>query len=38
VSSGNPESSTFYNSYRINNGVTTPLQHWYIRVVKDLQH
>jgi hypothetical protein len=27
VSSGNPESSTFYNSYRINNGVTTTLQH-----------
>ena len=29
VSSGNPESSTFYNSYRINNRVTTTLQHWY---------
>jgi hypothetical protein len=27
VSSGNPESSTFYNSYRINNGVATTLQH-----------
>jgi hypothetical protein len=26
VSSGNPESSTFYNSYRINNGVVTTLQ------------
>jgi hypothetical protein len=29
VSSGNPKSSIFYNSYRINNGVTTTLQHWY---------
>jgi hypothetical protein len=27
VSSGNPESSTLYKSYRINNGVTTTLQH-----------
>jgi hypothetical protein len=27
VSSGNPESFTFYNSYRINNRVTTTLQH-----------
>ena len=27
VSSGNPESSTFRNSYMINNGVTTTLQH-----------
>ena len=27
VSSGNPESSTFYNSYRINNRVATTLQH-----------
>jgi hypothetical protein len=27
LSSGNPESSTFYNSYRMNNGVTTTLQY-----------
>jgi hypothetical protein len=27
VSSENPESSRFYNSYRINNGVATTLQH-----------
>jgi hypothetical protein len=27
VSSGKPESSTFYNSYRINKGVVTTLQH-----------
>ena len=27
VSSGNPESSTFYNSHRVNNGATTILQH-----------
>jgi hypothetical protein len=36
---GQPESSTFYNSHRINKGVTTTLQHLikktYIRVQKN---
>jgi hypothetical protein len=27
VSSGDPKSSTFYNSYKINNGAITTLQH-----------